>query len=192
MKILNEDLIQSFWQQGANNCASIALIKAAIGTFGLNNIFQLEESPDKFVASLRDGTKVSFCRADLVLSKKVGSFQKSRNASAEKELLYTAIREYEELCFAVMVAKYNLDNSINSFEKSLTSLSNGANARFVSQYLGLSNYCSEVFRGNADRENMIAWEHMPWLKHVVYMSANQYDYYGSVFTNVNKFSKRIQ
>jgi hypothetical protein len=192
MKPSNEDIIKAFWQQGANNCASIALIKAAVSTFGVNNVFELERTEDKYWAKLKDSTEVNFSKADLELSIKVGSFQKSKDTSPEKQQMYTSIKEYAELCFAVMVAKYNIDNNINSFEKSLLSLSNGANARFVSQYLGLGKYCSEVFRGNAELSNMIAWQHMPWLKHVVYMSENKCDYYGTVFTNVDKFPKRIQ
>lgn len=192
MNITNEDIIKAFWQQGANNCASIALIKASIGTFGLYKVFSVEDSGEKYSVTLKNGTAITFTKRDLEQSILVGSFQPSKDRTPEKQEVYKLIREYAQLCFAVMVAKYNLDNKLNSFDLALNKLSNGANARFVSQYLGLENYCSEAFRGDAQLPNMIAWQHMPWLKHVVYMSENKYDYYGSVLNNIAKFPKRIQ
>jgi len=192
MEISNQDIIKAFWQQGANNCASIALIKASIETFGLNNVFNIERTEERYIAKLKNGEIVSFTDQNLLLSIKVGSFQPSQDNQESKQDIYEEIRKYAQMCYAVMVAKYNAKNNLNNFDTALTQLSNGANARFVSQYLGLENYCSIVFKGGAQNNNLIAWQHLPWLKHVVYMSQDKYDYYGSIMNNVNRFPKRIQ
>lgn len=192
MEISNQDIMQSFWQQGANNCASIALIKASIETFGLNNVFNIESSEESYIVKLRNGDTITFTEQNLQRSIEIGSFQPSKDNSPSRQNIYEKIRKYAQLCYAVMVAQYNAKNGLNDFDTSLLQLSNGANARFISQYLGLENYCSNVFKGNSQYQNLIAWQHLPWLKHVVYMSQNNYDYYGSIMNNTSRFPKRIQ
>jgi hypothetical protein len=192
MRILNQDIIKAFWQQGDNNCASIALIKASIETFGLNNVFSIENIENSYLVKLRNGDTVTFTEQNLLHTIQIGNFQPSQDNSPSKQSIYEEIRKYAQLCYAVMVAQYNAKNNLNDFDTALLQLSNGANARFISQYLGLENYCSYVFKGNSQYQNLIAWQHLPWLKHVVYKSQNKYDYYGSILNNVGRFPTRIQ
>lgn len=192
MKISNLDLTAAFHQGAAGNCASIGLIKAAIEAFGVNNIFSLSKSGDTYIANLRSGFQVSFTEAELERSKVEGHFQRGFPDDPAKEPLYQEIHKYAQLCFAVMVARHKQYYNTPTFEEALQYLKNGANAHYVSTFLGLEHNATQYFKGGDHRPHMFAWQHLPWLKHVVYMSENIYDYYGTVARNTSKFPKRIQ
>ncbi|MCK8479032.1 hypothetical protein [Psychroserpens algicola] len=191
MEITKEDLILSFWQKGANNCASIALIKASIEVFGLNNVFDLSHNGDEYKAILKNDNEVFFNQQNLNKSIIIGSFQKSKDLTESKLELYKKIKDYAEICFVIMVANCAKIENID-FDKALKKLSNGANARFVSKYLGLEKHASKAFRRKDHLEGMIAWIHSPWRKHVVYMSQGVFDFYGVISKKTRKFPKRIQ
>lgn len=52
-------IISSFYQGSANNCASIALIKAALYKYGFNKMFSYSQLGGKYNIILKDGTKLS-------------------------------------------------------------------------------------------------------------------------------------
>ncbi|MDI5950385.1 hypothetical protein QLS91_11550 [Flavobacterium sp. LB2P84] len=105
MDISHKDIIVAFWQQGANNCVSIALIKAAIETFGLNNVFKVFRNGENYEVELRNNDTIIFTEQNLENSIRIGSFQPSKDETPSKKELYEEIKEYAQLCFAVMVAQ---------------------------------------------------------------------------------------
>ena len=191
MEITNRDLILAFWQKGANNCASIALIKAAIEVFGIDKVFTLHENKGQYKVILKTQDEVSFNEQDLAKARKAASFQPSKDLTESKQELYREIKDFAEICYAVMIANYAIIEDTD-FDNALLRLSNGANARYVSKYLGLNKNASKMFRRKEHLKGMIAWIHAPWRKHVVYMSQGVFDFYGVVSKKTRKFPKRIQ
>lgn len=186
----HKDIMLSFWQQGTNNCVSIALIKAAIETFGIDNIFQCNKDNGHYSIVLRSGVKVEFTEEQLQRSIIVANFQKSRDQRAEKVQLYESIRGYAQICFAVMVATYlKLEGEHSlTFEIALYKLNNGINSNIAAKYLGLEKHAGPATIQSPNYPSMIAW----FRKHTIYMSQGLYDFYGSIKSNTFKYPKKIR
>ena len=69
------NVMDLFYQGRANNCASIALIKAAMFRYGYNEMFTVEKDNEKYKIVLRDGTKLTVTEDELVLAKRVARFE---------------------------------------------------------------------------------------------------------------------
>lgn len=178
MKIDHTEIMLSFWQQGTNNCASIALIKAAIEVFGIHKVFEVNLLDGLYSVKLKNGLEVSFTTLELQDSIRVANFQKSKDTTADKQAIYNELIEYGRLCYAVMVATYasiELKKKEFSFAVALSRLNNGANSNFIDKYLGLEDYTSNG-RGDLTGPGIYAW----FSRHTVYVSHGYYDYYGDV------------
>lgn len=68
------NVLSSFCQGSANNCASVALIKAAMAKYGYNNIFTVQKSEGKFKIILRDGTKLTVTESENKLATEYSHF----------------------------------------------------------------------------------------------------------------------
>jgi hypothetical protein len=98
--------IDLFYQGGANNCASIALIKAAMHKYGRDKIFTVEKGNNKYKLILRDGTKLTISDEELALAKSSAKFLLNSKTTLEKPqqddvmfhayLAYAAIAKYIE------------------------------------------------------------------------------------------------
>jgi hypothetical protein len=193
MKPTNIQLIKAFNQGAANNCASIALIKAAIEVHGTDGVFKLTKNQQDYTAKLKNGAEVIFTQQELDLSIKVALFTPGLSEDAAEQLVYNEILLYAQKCFAVMVCMHQQINQEATFEKALNVLNNGANSNYISAFLGLEQYTTDrIRRMNPGEKGMIAWAQKPWLKHTVFMSQNVFDDDGSVSRNVSRFPKRIR
>ena len=67
-------IISSFCQGSANNCASVALIKAAMYKYSYNKIFKYEFADNKYKIELKDGTKLSISPAELTSATSYSNF----------------------------------------------------------------------------------------------------------------------
>lgn len=114
------EVVNLFYQGKANNCASIALIKAAMSKYGYKNIFQVTKNDNKYSIKLKDNTELTISKDEYDLAKKYSKFEinETQLSSTEKEeVLY-----YAYLSYAV-IAKYIekngfwgcVDNNGNSF-----------------------------------------------------------------------------
>lgn len=200
----SKQLIRAFYQgkneenAGAGNCASIALIKAAINTFSFN-VFDLEDNGDTKIVTLKNGEQVSFDKSELILTSKNSSFILG-NAKDELEIdLFPKLLDYAHICFVVMCkmimkfGDYNkrLDEFIypDNIELALETLNDGTNTPNVYELLGLENHVSPVIRYRNLRKivnqqpSCVAWSGA----HTVFASNGYYDRYGIAF----KFSGRV-
>jgi len=72
------EVVNSFYQGKANNCASIALIKAAMDKYGYKNVYQLKKERDQYVIVLRDNTELTISQEEFDLAKETSKFEKSK------------------------------------------------------------------------------------------------------------------
>lgn len=152
---------------GGGNCASIALIKAAIGTFGVGNVFTSSKDEENkiLLVRLKDDTSYSIPFSEIDLSIKENGFKiKSQLDQALK------IKAYADTCFAVMVKVQEKIQKYDSYEKSLSSLLNGYYTPNVYKLLGVEfkEIPKEDLKNNA---NVIFYNYY----HAVYSSFGYYD-----------------
>jgi hypothetical protein len=67
-------VLSSFYQGSANNCASIALIKAAMYKYGYNQIFTYKREGNDYKVVLRDGAKLTISEDQLNMAVKYSNF----------------------------------------------------------------------------------------------------------------------
>lgn len=195
------ELIESFGQGEVRlpppmgtvgNCASIALIKASIEVFGLNNVFLHEKADDTYQVIFKNKQSVRFTQKELDRSSEVAGFILNTSNPAKLEL-YTAIRDYAHIALCAMVKRVmeigEAGEGKGDFENALRALNDGANTPTLPEKLGLENYClgKKWFR-NADDKGLFGW-----IKgHTVYISQGVRDNYGKVATDVLEFPKRMR
>lgn len=152
---------------GGGNCASIALIKASIGTYGVGNVFISSKDEKNKILSVRlkDNTTYSIPFSEIDLAIKENGFEiKSQLKEALK------IKAYADTCFAVMVKVQEKISNYDSYEKSLSSLLNGYNTPNVYELLGVKfkQISNAELKSNA---NIIFYNSY----HAVYSSFGYYD-----------------
>jgi len=201
MKPTNIELINSFAQGDVNlpppmgtvgNCASVALIKASIEVFGLNNVFKHEKSVDSYKVTFKNNRIVIFSETELARSNEVAGFKLNEKEPAKLEL-YTSIRDYAQIAMCAMVKRVmeigEAGEGKGDFEKALRALNDGANTPNLPEKLGLEDYCLDKkwFR-DANGNGLFGW----LSGHTVYISHGVRDKYGEVSSDVLKYPKRMQ
>ncbi len=201
MKPTNIELIKSFAQGEVNlpppvgavgNCASIALIKASIEIFGLDNVFQKEVSVDTYQITFKNNSKVSFTEKELERSNEVAGFVLNTKEPDKLEL-YTSIRDYSQIALCAMVKRVmeigEAGEGKGDFEKALRALNDGANTPTLPEKLGLEDYCfGKKWYRDANGKGLFGW-----LKgHTVFISQGVRDNRGKVASDVLKYPKRMQ
>src|SRR5689334_4836797 len=68
-------IASSFCQGEANNCASIALIKAAMLKYGYNKIFDVQVKDNGYKLKLRDGTTIRVEKEEFEKARKKAEFE---------------------------------------------------------------------------------------------------------------------
>ncbi|NHN24958.1 hypothetical protein FIA58_004635 [Flavobacterium jejuense] len=200
-KPTNIELIEAFAQgkvklpgiQGSvGNCASIALIKAAIEIFGLYAVFDLQQNNETYSVTFKNNHTVSFTDAELERSTYVADL--IINASDPgKVALNKAIMDYANIALCAMVKRVmeigEAGAGKNDFEQALIALNDGANTPTLPEKLGLeNNYYGKKWYRNASGNGLIGW-----LKgHTVYISQGKRDDRGSVASDLFKYPKRMQ
>jgi hypothetical protein len=152
MQVLSTNLIRAFYQGEINipfeknkvgNCAAIALIKASIEAFGLNNVIDYHCSNGVYYVTLKNGVAVNFTQFDLNRSNYVANFQFKPIDPATFDL-YNSIYQYAQLLMctmAVMVAKEGINfKGIGEFENALEVLNDGPNPKYLPSLLGLEEF----------------------------------------------------
>jgi len=183
----NIDLIKSFNQgtvqlessSSLGNCASIALIKASLEIFGLDNLFEHSIEEGVHNIKLKDGTKLSFTSEELSRSNDVIDFQLNE-LDPDKLELYIKIHKYSQLAICAMTKRVmeigEAGQGQGNFEDALRALNDGANTPNLPRTLGLQSYfTSPRYYMSAKNKGMIGW----LSGHTVYISQRHMDYYGS-------------
>jgi hypothetical protein len=201
MKPTNIELIESFAQGEVNlpqpmktvgNCASIALIKASIEIFGLNNVFRHEKTSDTYQVTFKNNRIVTFTEKELVRSNEVAGFKLNTKEPSKLEL-YTSIRDYAQIALCAMVKRVmeigEAGQGIGNFEEALRALNDGTNTPNLPEKLGLEDYClgKKLFR-NSKGKGLFGW----LSGHTVYISQGVRDNRGAVESDVLKYPIRMQ
>ena len=119
---------------GGGNCASIALIKASIGTFGVGNVFSYtrNDKDSSITAKLRNDSTFNLTYNEIRQATLANGFvSKLQNQEAKN------IKKYSDTCFAVMVKMNELIWEYDSYSEALTALLNGYNTPNVYRLLGV-------------------------------------------------------
>lgn len=123
---------------GGGNCASIALIKAAIGNFGFSGIFRsiiIDTQKNRFLIDLIDDDETTYG-----ISFK--NFKSARSKSAfelnNEDEISKDIFEFSNFCYAVMAEiKRRTYRRRRRFKRAITDLNKGESTRYIHELLGL-------------------------------------------------------
>jgi hypothetical protein len=160
---------------GGGNCASIALIKAAIGTFGINGVFKSvsTDAAKKTVTVTRRDGKVLVLTFDRRDDGKAHFFVQPY--ATPQDALSQQISEYAAFCFAVMCRAKQLEMGYDAdhFYLGVDKLNKGQAAADVYALLGLQ----KVVIADLSTDNLSKFKHVVLYNspHAVYSSGGQYD-----------------
>lgn len=125
-------LLNAFKQGKVNNCVSIALIKAAIGTFGLSNQYKVISSTDSnIIFKLRNDDTVILPLEEINYSIASNYFIQKNS-----DKLSMRIKAVADTCFAIM-CKREQQLLSNSFEIAVKRLNAGYKTSDIARLLGL-------------------------------------------------------
>lgn len=197
-QLTNLDLIQAFRQgqvdlDEGGNCAAVALIKAAIEVFGLDNVFTQTKEENTFHIVFKNDTKVSFTQAELDRSIKAAGFANQATNFPDKTVRYNEIYQYATICFCAMVKKVmeigEAGDGKGNFEDALEALNDGAVTEAIPALLGLEDHFIPNKRlMKANKPGIVAWS----AQHAVYMSNGLWDKSGKPANVWLKYPNRIR
>lgn len=162
------------------NCASIATIKAAICTFGIDQVFESEITGLGFNIKLKNGETLVVTQKEYDEAAKSAKFilKKEKDNDGRGIDFNQRVYEYSILCYAV-IAKMRLihDEEIQSYEEALSVMSTGAYTPTVYLYLGLKGYMREYswWTHGKDIHSGISWRS----GHAVFLSKGYVDINGT-------------
>ncbi len=130
-----DPLLNSFKQGivfGGGNCVSIGVIKAAIGTFGIDKVFTSITVSDNISVGLRSGELVVLTKEEMKLAIDSAGF-----VLKNKDAVSVRIKNYADTCFAVM--SKHLQNMLHyqTFVKAIHDLNNGYTTAEIDTVIGL-------------------------------------------------------
>ena len=185
-------ILESFWQKGAN-CTSISLIKAALLTYGIGKVFRVEKRSSYMIVTLKNKRVLVLTPAqvrEINTANKI-KFRTTHNQVHRKAI--QRIREYVELCFAVMVRnmqlyKYNGKEYTQSTAiRQLTA--EGMETDHLHELLGLQRKTSKAFRlspkhlGTLRRKTAVL---LYSTAHIVVVSKGKYENFGDIMEITNE------
>ncbi|WP_218155306.1 hypothetical protein [Chitinophaga sp. YR627] len=182
-----DDLFNSFKQGERPNCASIALIKAALNIYGLNNLFLIERISDTSQKIILKNNK-SFILTNSEISQANQSADFvfiADNAETRK------IVEYAVLTYAVMAKNKQIIDEEVDFRTALENLEYGAYTPTVYKCLGFEKgkQVKKLRRlSGGDYSGMVAWSSA----HAVFACEGYMDYHGSRKPLWFKYSGRFR
>lgn len=132
------ELIASFKQGGTDNCVSIAIIKASIQVFGLDNVVQFEvDQNGDTIFIMRDGFEGKLTTLELAIAKTESKFVVGQKID---------VYEYAVKCFAAMAKKAQEDanEDCSTFSEAIDSLNNGEYWHKGPYWLGVQNFKRDI------------------------------------------------
>ena len=182
---------------GAGNCASIAIIKAAIFTFGYN-VISYKKAGNSYLVTLKNGDSLTFNESELLYVKKESSFLLGKYKNESEKEQFLEILDYAHLCFASIckMAQENGDFSSRfskfikpeSFELAVEIINDGTFTPHVYEFLGLEKHVSATYRTKLRKRirqscGMVLWTN----SHAMYSNEGYFDLYGKK----QKFNGRV-
>lgn len=159
-------LFEEFGQSQEGNCASVAVIKAAMDKYKGKVFNSVSKQGDGYSVSLQDGGNVQVSKADLATAAKHAKFKSNKPSEAKSMAV---------LMYAVIGKQAAKENGGN-FESALSSLGKGKDPRQVAKWLGLGNKIRDVNPNEKGQEAVVAWNG----SHAVYIDdGTKTDSYGT-------------
>lgn len=118
------------------NCVTVAFIKAAIGTFGVNNVFRSvsrEEEKKAYNIMLRNGEIILLGFDEMETAKKQSQLREKNT-----DLLSSDITKYAQMCYAVMAKKLQQSTTNHTFVTAMADLNDGYPVEDIAALLGLT------------------------------------------------------
>lgn len=169
--------------EGGGNCASIALIKACIGTYGVGKVVQLVEDPNhqQINVKLRNNFHLVMTHFEIEAATLGNGFVLKEFTSEG-----TKIKKYADTLFAIMVKMNQKINEYDSYAESLTSLLNGYNTPIINELLGVK-FRKIVMSALKNNSNIVTYNSY----HAVYSSFGYYDEPKSIigFLKIESFNR---
>ena len=166
---INDTLLINVFKQSKryNNCSSIALIKAAMGTFGISALYKQSFTADSnsIVFTLRN-------REVVTVEKKEIHFSVMNNGFIAK---HDRIKSIADTCFAIMCKKQQLKDSSN-FEAAVGKLNSGYITLNIASLLGIG------FK----RINATSIKTLSKFKHIVV-----YNYYHAAYSSNGMYDESV-
>ena len=159
-----DQIFGQFGQSKEGNCASVAVIKAALDKFD-GKVFQsVQKSGDGYDVTQQDGKKVTVTKGELQKAAKAADFKGKPNEAKSMAVLMFAT-----------IAKRGASEGMGSFDQALKKLDSGFDPKKAAQLLGLGNRIKEVDPSSAgQKDGVVAWNS----RHAVYMDEGKTDSYG--------------
>lgn len=179
----SEQLFTCFRQGNRGNCVSIGFIKAAIGVFGINGVFDEKPVNDTTtLVTLKNGQKYTLTQSEFYLADTIMHLRKTKSG------IDTTIRKYATRCFAVMAKVRQVQRNAASFYEAAERLSKSASASKIAPALGLENYIVSLnydeFGNNC---GILAWRK----KHALYVCSGYMDDHGKKLPITDEYYKGI-
>ena len=174
-----DKIFSQFGQSQEGNCASVAVIKAALDKFKGKIFDEVRKSGSGYDVALQDGKSVSIDRRELQMAAREADF-KGKPSEAKSMAV---------LSFAV-IAKRHAEKGKGSFERALQDLNDGFQPREAAELLGLGHRIREVDPSSAgNQDSVVAWND----KHAVYVDSGKTDSYGQArnFDGTNTTGGRL-
>lgn len=121
--------------KGDDNNNTVAVIKSAIGTFGVNNVFRYvhtDEVARKYSVRLRSEERLALTYAELE-----EAAAHCNLPGKAQDMLSADIRRYAIFCFAVMAKKLQLQQPALSYRSAINTLNHTYDLAAASALLGL-------------------------------------------------------
>ncbi|CAL2080932.1 conserved hypothetical protein [Tenacibaculum sp. 190524A05c] len=159
---------------GGGNCASVALIKASIGTFGFSGIFKsiiVDHARARFLIDLIDDDETTYNLSfeDFRYASEKSAFKLNNDDELSKNILVFA-----HFCFAVMAeVKRKTYRRNRRYKRAITDLNKGESTIYIHELLGLEKETiTDVSISNLTSfQHIVVWN---W-PHAVYSNEGFYD-----------------
>jgi len=155
-----DSLFKAYRQDTANNCASIALIKANLNVFGLDGLYsqrKLSDSTTEFI--LKDKRKITLSKRETELAR---SHFRVDTSNAKSPYLHQVIA-ISQICYAIMAKTFSDEFpqlSRKSFEKDLDYITQTSfDVRFGTNLLGTGGYTMTLNRyaSISGKKGVVVW-----------------------------------
>lgn len=203
---MKEKLIKAFYQGkdkemlGAGNCASVAIIKAAMFTFQYD-VFKHQLNGDVYSVILKNGEKISFSKDEYAYATEESSFIPGRAENKIEQKTFMEILKYANLCFTVIckMAQKHGDYSSrfskfitpDNFKLAVEIINDGTLTPEVFELLGLEEYVSPTYRINLLKRIKSKNATVIWTKsHAMFAAEGYFDRYGKSIKLKSRFMKK--
>jgi hypothetical protein len=159
-----DQLFGQFGQSQEGNCASVAVIKAALDKYE-GKVFQsVKKAGDGYDVTQQDGKKLTISKGELQKAAKAADLKGKPNEAKSMAVLMFAT-----------IAKRGAEEGMGSFDQVLKKLNSGFDPKKAAQLLGLGQKIKAVDPATAgQKDGVVAWNS----KHAVYLDEGKADSYG--------------